>query len=404
VRPWSRRRFLGTAAGLLLGGRFPAVTAADVSGSSGDAGETTLFLCGDVMTGRGIDQILPHPCDPRLYEAAMTSAAGYVELAERTNGPIQQPAAFSYPWGDALEALEHFRPDHRIINLETSVTRSADALPKGINYRMSPENFPVITAAGIDCCTLANNHVLDWGEAGLIETLNIVQAAGIAVAGAGRNSEEVRRPAVLDNGARGRVLVFAFGCASSGVPAAWSAGVGNAGVNYLPECSRQAALRIAEEVQKEKRDGDIIVVSVHWGGNWGYDVPAGQREFARVLIEANAADIVHGHSSHHPKAMEVHRGRLILYGCGDFLNDYEGIRGYEAYRDDLVLMYLPRLDSRDGRLLGLEMVPFRIRNFRLNHARTEDAQWLSATLDRECRRFGGRIEPAGDGMLAFHWD
>lgn len=363
-----------------------------------------LFLCGDVMTGRGMDQILPHPCDPRLYEEAMTSAAGYVELAERANGTIPQPAAFTYPWGDALEVLEHYRPDHRIINLETSVTRSADALPKGINYRMSPENFPVISAAGIDCCTLANNHVLDWGEAGLIETLNVVRAAGIAVAGAGRNSGEARRPAVLASGGGKRVLVFAFGCASSGVPAAWSAGAGKAGVNYLPESSREAAVRIAEEVHKEKRQGDIIVICVHWGGNWGYEIPAGQRNFARTLIEANAADIVHGHSSHHPRAMEVHRGRLILYGCGDFLNDYEGIHGYEAYRDDLVLMYLPRLDNRDGRLLGLGMAPFRIRNFRLNRARAEDMHWLAATLDRECRRFGGRIEPVGDGMLALHWD
>lgn len=389
---------------MFLGGGSPVVIAGDGPAASRDAGETSLFLCGDVMTGRGIDQILPHPCDPRLYEDYMTSAAGYAELAERANGPIPKPAAFSYPWGDALEVLRHYGPDHCVINLETSVTHSANAFPKGINYRMSPEDFPVITAAGIDCCVLANNHVLDWGEAGLIETLNVVQAAGIAVTGAGRDSGEARRPAVLDCGARGRLLVFAFGCESSGVPPAWNAGAGKPGVHFLPELSARSAVRIAEEVRKERRDGDIVVMSIHWGGNWGYEIPASQREFARTLIDENAADIVHGHSSHHPKAMEVYGGRLIMYGCGDFLNDYEGIRGHGAYRGDLVLMYLPRLSSRDGSLLGLKLVPFRIRNFRLNHTLPEESAWLSSTLDRECRRFGGRVGRAADGTLDLTWN
>ena len=158
---------------------------------STNSGRLTLFMCGDVMTGRGIDQVLPHPGDPVLYEPYMRSAAGYVELAEKANGPIPKPADFSYIWGDALAEWERVSPDVRIINLETSVTASGEYWRgKGINYRMHPKNISCITAAKIDCCSLANNHVLDWGYAGLAETLETLDKAKVERAGAGRNDEE----------------------------------------------------------------------------------------------------------------------------------------------------------------------------------------------------------------------
>ncbi len=62
-----------------------------------------IFLCGDVMTGRGIDQILPEPCGPVLYEDYVRSALGYLQLAERANGPIPRPVDFDYIWGAALD-------------------------------------------------------------------------------------------------------------------------------------------------------------------------------------------------------------------------------------------------------------------------------------------------------------
>lgn len=102
----------------------------------------TLFLAGDVMTGRGIDQVLPHPADPVIYEPYMRSASGYLELAELKNGLIQKPVDNSYIWGDALAMLDAIKPDLRIINLETSVTESDDYWPdKGINYRMHPPEY-----------------------------------------------------------------------------------------------------------------------------------------------------------------------------------------------------------------------------------------------------------------------
>jgi poly-gamma-glutamate synthesis protein (capsule biosynthesis protein) len=89
--------------------------------------------------------------------------------------------------------------------------------------------------------------------------------------------------------------------------------------------------------------------------------------------------------------MERHAGRLILYGCGDFLNDYEGIAGYESYRGDLSLMYFVTLSRRDGALEALDLVPLQVHGMRLRRARTADAQWLADRLDRESRDQGLRV-------------
>ncbi|TIP99701.1 MAG: CapA family protein, partial [Mesorhizobium sp.] len=85
----------------------------------------------------------------------------------------------AYVWGDALSELDREAPDARIINLETSITTSLSLAPKGINYKMNPANIGCLAAARIDCCVLANNHVLDWDEPGLVETLDTLRLAGL---------------------------------------------------------------------------------------------------------------------------------------------------------------------------------------------------------------------------------
>ena len=407
----ARRRLLkdvGIATLALMTIRNPiagasAVSLAEDPSQAAEDDAITLFLCGDVMTGRGIDQVLPHPADPRLYEPYVSSALDYVALAERANGPIPKPVDFSYVWGDALNELARLGPDLRIVNLETAVTRATEPLPKGINYKMSPDNVPCLSAAAIDCCTLANNHVLDWGKAGLAETLETLDAAGVKYAGAGPDLRRAEAPAILDVSGKGRALVFAFGVPSSGVPRSWAAAEDRPGVAFLPELTTEEVRRISRRITSFRRPGDIVVASIHWGGNWGYEVPDRQREFARGLINEAGVDIVHGHSSHHAKGIEVYRDRPILYGCGDFINDYEGIEGYEAYRDDLPLMYLVTMTPGSGRLLRLEMVPLRIRKFRLQRASAAEAHWLRDMFNREGRKFGTRVEPTAQRILDLRW-
>lgn len=361
---------------------------------------TTLFLCGDVMTGRGIDQVLPHPGAPRLRERFIQSAAGYVRLAEEANGAIGAPRDFAYVWGDALDVLDRVRPHVRIANLETAVTVSDDAWPgKAVHYRMQPANLPVLAAARIDCCVLANNHVMDWGYAGLDETLVSLRGAGIRTAGAGADSREAQAPAALDLAAGARVLVFAVAMETSGVPRDWAAGAANAGVALLGDLSSRSVDAIAERIAHHRRPGDIVVLSIHWGGNWGYDVSHDERRFAQALVAEAGVDVVHGHSSHHARGIEIHRERLILYGCGDLIDDYEGIAGWEPFRPELVLMYLPTLDER-GVLRSLHLEPMRLRRFRLERADAAGRRWLAQMLRRESARLDTRIEMHAEGDVA----
>lgn len=355
------------------------------------------------MLGRGIDQILPHASDPALHESCVRDARDYVRLAERTSGAIPRSVPFEYVWGDALAELKKRSPDLRIINLETSITRNDARWPKGINYRMHPRNAPCLAAAGIDCCVLANNHVLDWGRAGLIETLRTVRRLAIATAGAGTGLAAAQSPAVLPLDGDMRVLVFAAATEDAGVPAQWAAGTARSGVHRLPDLSTKTIARIAAQVRRHRLEGDRVVFSVHWGGNWGYEVPRAQRAFAHGLIESAGVDVVHGHSSHHVKAIEVHRGKLILYGCGDFLNDYEGIHGHEDFRGDLALMYFPVLDGATGQLRELTMTPTRIRKFRINRASATEGRWLLERLQRECGHYGTELEVRSDGAFTLRW-
>jgi poly-gamma-glutamate capsule biosynthesis protein CapA/YwtB (metallophosphatase superfamily) len=358
-----------------------------------------IFLCGDVMTGRGIDQALPHPSAPRLHESFVKSAVEYLRLAERANGPIPRPLGFRDLWGAAVEELSRARPDARIINLETSITRSEAYAHKGINYRMSPENAACLVASGIDCCVLANNHVLDWGDEGLRETLSVLRQLNIKVAGAGEDLAQARGPAILEISHKGRLIVFSFACVTSGTPRSWAATPTAAGVNLLASLCEQAVTEFAQQVFQTRERGDIVVASIHWGPNWGYAVAESERWFAHELIERAGVSVVYGHSSHHPKAIELYHNRLILYGCGDFLNDYEGINGYEEFRGDLALMYLVDVDPTSGEVCALELVPFQVRRFQLVRALYDDVDWLRHTLDRESRKLGTCIRQKADGRL-----
>jgi len=362
-----------------------------------------LFLCGDVMTGRGIDQALSHPVNPILYEPYVRDASEYVALAEKANGPIPRPLSVDYIWGDALCELDRAEVDLRIVNQETAITSAQTPWPeKGIHYRMHPQNIGCLTSAKISACALANNHVLDWGYDGLSETLKTLDAAGIAHAGAGNDAEEAMQPAVFDTAGDGRLLLFSFGSRTSGIPEDWKATSISPGVNLLDDFSEATAARVANQMRAYERPGDLIIVSIHWGSNWGYEIPRDQIMFAHCLIEEGIA-IVHGHSSHHVKAIEVFKGRLILYGCGDFLTDYEGISGYEMFRGDLALMYLIEIDSHNGELISAHLVPMCMRRFRLERASGTDAEWLYNRLNELGSKFstGARLEK--DNSFTLEW-
>ena len=355
------------------------------------------------MTGRGIDQALPHQVNPVLYEPYVRDARDYIALAEKAHGPIPRPLGFDYIWGDALQELDRAEVDFRIVNLETAITSAETPWPdKAIHYRMHPQNVRCLSAGGINACALANNHMLDWGHDGLSETLQTLDAAGIAHSGAGKDADEAMRPAALGTAGKDRVLLFSFGLTSSGMPEEWKATSISPGINLLDDLSETTAARVSDQIHAHRQPGDLVIASIHWGSNWGDEIPREQIAFAHRLIEEGVA-IVHGHSSHHVKPIEVFKGRLILYGCGDFLTDYEGVTGYEMFRGDLALMYFVELDSSDGKLINARLVPMQMRRFRLEHASVADAKRLCNLLNQPGKRFGTRMGLGGDNSMTLEW-
>ena len=364
--------------------------------------EITLLLCGDVMTGRGIDQIMSHPSNPILYESYVKNAKEYVTMAERANGIIDKPVDNAYIWGDALKTIKD--ADIRIINLETSITHSNTYADKGINYKMHPENIPCLSLAKIDCCVLANNHVLDWGQKGLLETLETLEKVGIDYCGAGRNIDQAKAPSILRKKGNGRVLVFSFGVNSSGIPYNWKATKSKAGVNLLDDLSIETVKYIGREIAQYKQPYDVVVASMHWGGNWGYAIPYSHRDFAHNLIELSNVDIVHGHSSHHPLGIEIYKNKPIIYGCGDFLNDYEGIRGHESYKANLGFMYFVTMDTANGHLVSMRLVPTEIKKLRIGYPNNKNRRWLYRISNREGEQFGTKIVWRDKNTLDLTWN
>lgn len=365
------------------------------------------MLCGDVMLGRGIDQVLPHPGDPALPQSSRKGrdARLYVALAELRNGPLPRRRGADYVWGDGPGLFDALRPDLRLVNLETAVTARGTPWPgKKVHYRLHPKNIAVLRSAGIDFCALANNHTLDFGYDGLADTLEALAQAGIPHAGAGSDRGEAVAPAVLRLASGGRILAFSAATTSSGCPAVWGAEAQRAGINLVRlDDAGLAALRAA--IAEVRRPGDRVVVSLHWNDNYVRGVHPIERAFAQRLVDEAGVDLVHGHSSHHVRGIEVHSGRLILYGCGDLVNDYEGILklpGRLALEPDLGLVYLARLGADDGHLLGLEMVPTRMLRLQLRRAGRSAAGRLAALLNREGKALGTSVVER-DGRLHLRW-
>jgi poly-gamma-glutamate capsule biosynthesis protein CapA/YwtB (metallophosphatase superfamily) len=223
-----------------------------------------------------------------------------------------------YPWGDTLPILRG--ADWRFCNLECVISDrgtpwSAD--PKAFHFRSAAKNVAVLKSARIDAVSIANNHVLDYGYEALNEMLEILDRAGILHSGAGPDYEQASRLATVRVREK-RIGLLAF---TNNEPD-WEATPTRPGTFYVPtDLADSRATKLLEIVRQSSGSVDLLIVSAHWGSNWGYEPPQEHISFAHALVEAGA-DIVFGHSSHVFRGIEFHNGRPIFYGAGDFVDDY----------------------------------------------------------------------------------
>jgi poly-gamma-glutamate synthesis protein (capsule biosynthesis protein) len=284
-----------------------------------------------------------------------------------------------YPWGDTLSVFRD--ADVRVGNLECVLSDHGEpwsATPKAFHFRSDSKNAGVLKAAGLNAVTLANNHTLDFGYEALLEMLNLLGRCGIAYAGAGENDELASRATVIDRKTK-KVGIIAF---TDNEPE-WEATVETPGVFYVPvDLQDRRAQRLFQSVGRVREKTDLVIVSAHWGPNWGYRPQPAHVPFAHALIDAGA-DIVYGHSCHVCQGIEIYRGRPILYSTGNFVDDYAVD---EIERNDESFIFVVEIE--DGRLKNLRLYPTVIENFQARLASGDRAYGAAEKMKKLSEEFG----------------
>lgn len=316
-----------------------------------------IALAGDVMLGRGVDDsVIRNPASP--------------------------PAAI---WGDVLPVM--LAADYRLINLECVISargRPWHPLTKVFHFRAHPRAIEFLQAAKIDCVTLANNHVLDYGAEAMLDCLTLLDQSGIGRCGAGSNLKEASAPVWLRS-PQGRLAVVAV---TDNEPD-WEAGSETPGVHFIAYDRHGLRdpyrSRLLEVLAQARRQADFVIVSAHVGPNWGAP-SAAMRTLAQEIVLLGA-DCYWGHSNHTPQGIELFHGRVILYSTGDFIDDY-AVDPEE--RNDLSFLFT--VDVEQGRATQVRLYPVQIEDFCIRLAQGEEAALVSGRIRAKCAVFGTVIE------------
>jgi len=242
---------------------------------------------------------------------------------------------------------------------------------------------------------LANNHILDYQTEGMFDTFNSLTEFGIPFAGAGKNITEARKPAILSFCGL-KMAVFSFADHYS----YWAASENQPGINYInPEkISPDFYKEFAKTVQtlKDEQKVDLVMISIHWGSNYAWQPPKSFTFCAHSMIDQCHIDIIHAHSSHHVQGIEIYKKKIIIYGCGDFVDDYAVDKDY---RNDLGFLYVAYLDIALKKWSKLELIPTRIKTFQVNKATGQDLVWLHTMMPQLCSEFGTSLSVTPEGHV-----
>ena len=333
------------------GGRFQAIgLACNPIMKSDAAAPLRLLFVGDVMLGRMVNDLL------RRVDA-------------------------DYPWGDTKSLFQ--AADWRVCNLECVISdhgRPWSRTPKEFHFRSDAKNVEVLKAVGLDAVSTANNHALDFEYDAMLEMLRLLDRAGIQHAGAGADAAAAVRPGVSVVKSRSIGLI-----AFTDNEPEWEAGAQRPGLFYLPiDVSNERAGALFETVRETRKRNDLVVVSAHWGPNWGYEPLAAHVRFGHALIDAGA-DIIFGHSGHVFRGIELYKGRPIMYCTGNFIDDYAVD---EVDRNDESFVFTLEMDG--ARMTRMTLRPTVIADCQASMAQGERARVIALKMARLCERLGTR--------------
>jgi poly-gamma-glutamate synthesis protein (capsule biosynthesis protein) len=218
------------------------------------------------------------------------------------------------------------------VNLESPLTTISDPWPgKDVHFQGDPRLAAGLADAGVDLVNMANNHAVDQGPAGLLDSIRRLERAGVAVVGAGRNDAAARRPVIVRTSAGATVGFLGF---TDIIWPGYAAGVGPGVATASPDMAR-----VERTIRELKRRVDYVVVCFHWGIEYTDAPIASQVAEAHAAIDAGA-DLVIGHHPHVLQGVQLYRGRLIAYSLGDLVFDHYSVATGQTVLVDATL--LPR--------------------------------------------------------------
>lgn len=316
-----------------------------------------LILLGDVMLGRLVNR-----------QVAATS-------------PL-------YPWGDTLPVLR--AADAVVLNLECVLADRGEPWPeKAFTFRADSRTVAVLTGAGVTAVSLANNHSLDFGRDALEDCIATLGRHQIQPAGAGRSADSVWRPATF-SAAGVRVAVLAV---TDNMPE-WEAHADAPGVCYVPLVSTDPRFnQLLNAIEEVRAYHDLVVVSAHWGPNWGYTPPPDHVEAAHRFVD-RGADVVFGHSPHVFRGVALHRGKPILFSCGDYVDDYAVD---DVERNDESFVW--RVEVEDRRLYRLTLIPTVIRACQAGLAQGADRARIVQRMRGLCAALRTETAETPEGIM-----
>jgi len=317
---------------------------------------------------------------------------GDVMLGRLVDEHYRQPGSDATNiWGTMAERLRDL--DGLLINLECALSTRGTPWTethRPFHFRATPDwATEALTAAGVDVASLANNHLLDFREPALMDTLDALDAVDIEHAGAGESLPDARAPAL------GTVegLDVAVVAATDNTPE-YAAGLERPGVCHLdfdPD-DEMSQVAMAEMISDARAlDPDLVVASVHGGPNMETAPSATLGEFHRWLAER--VDLVHGHSAHVFQGVEVVDGTPILHDCGDFVDDY---RVDDALRNDRGFLFVADADASG--VTSLRLDPIEIRDRTVYAAEDGVAEWCRDTMRHRSERFETEFERDGEAL------
>jgi len=301
----------------------------------------TVFITGNPS---GIEYIQAQTDTPASSATLDSSFVNLVSVGDIMLGhrliPFMKTYGSDYPFRKIAPVVR--KADIALGNLEAPFTKTGEPYPKTYTFRVPPLFAKGLSFCGIDIVTLANNHIMDYGEAGLFSTMSVLDQLKIPYIGAGKNIQDSTKPVFMN--VRGTIIGF-LGYSMT-YPDEFYATPDSAGTAYPYEMDKQ--------IERCAKNSDVTVVTFHWGGEHLEYPKDYQVVYAQRAID-NGADLVVGHHPHSIQGVEKYKSGLIAYSLGNF--------AFGTYSPNVKYGILLKTAFLDGNFYCAELVPLLVNNF-----------------------------------------